>query len=55
MAVKICKHQWRYLDKRVILDSLTGKPEKTIYVFFCLKCLRFRRVSSQELSVKKIQ
>lgn len=39
-----CKHQWRYLEKR---HNTLG--EKTLYIFFCIKCLRFKRLTNEDL------
>ena len=41
MAEKVCKHQFRLLDKKHSVD--TGK---NIYVFFCIKCLNLRRINT---------
>ena len=40
---KECKHQWRWVDKKHIIS--TGK---TMYVFYCIKCLKFRKIAIED-------
>jgi hypothetical protein len=40
---KECKHQWRWVDKKHFVD--TGK---TLYVFYCIKCLKFRKIGIED-------
>jgi len=37
-----CKHQWRLLDKRHVVDNIG----KTLYIFHCIKCLKLRKIST---------
>jgi hypothetical protein len=39
-----CKHVWMLLDKRHVVNT-----EKIIYFFACSKCLKFRKLSNEEL------
>jgi hypothetical protein len=39
-----CKHQWRLLDKRHIINT-----EKIIYIFYCIKCIKLRKISNEDL------
>lgn len=38
-----CKHQWRWADK--IRNNVT---QKTMYVFYCIKCLHFRKIAIED-------
>jgi hypothetical protein len=37
-----CKHQWRLAERHVL--SITGK---TVYIFYCIKCLHFRKIATE--------
>jgi len=41
-----CKHQWNLLDKRHITDTTN---DRILYVFFCSKCLKFRKVGMSSI------
>lgn len=43
MAKRECKHEWRFADKQHNMVT-----QKTTYVFFCVKCLKFRKIGMED-------
>lgn len=43
MAKGECKHQWRWADKQHNVVT-----SKTNYVFYCIKCLKFRKIAIED-------